>query len=71
MTTSHSVDDAINSRMSCRAFTQREVTRETVMDILSVASRAPSGTNTQPWSVYVLQGKARNALVAEVNFARA
>ncbi len=66
MTTSHSVDDAITSRMSCRAFTQREVTRETVMDILSVASRAPSGTNTQPWSVYVLQGKARDALVAEV-----
>ena len=48
MSTSLTVDDAIDSRMSCRAFTQREVARETVMDILALSSRAPSGTNTQP-----------------------
>ena len=66
MSTSLTVDDAIDSRMSCRAFTQREVARETVMDILALSSRAPSGTNTQPWKVYVLHGKVRDALVAEV-----
>lgn len=60
------VDAAITSRMSARAFTQQEVTRETLQDILRVASRAPSGTNTQPWKVYVLQGRSREMLVDKV-----
>ena len=66
MSSSQTVDDAINSRMSCRAFTDLAVNRETILEILSLASRAPSGTNTQPWKVYVVQGKARDALVDEV-----
>ena len=69
MSSSLTVDDAINSRMSCRAFTDRAVSRETILEILALASRAPSGTNTQPWKVYVLQGKVRDALVAEVRAA--
>ncbi len=60
------VDHAITSRMSARAFTQREVSRELITEILQVASRAPSGTNTQPWKVYVLQGATRDALVDKV-----
>jgi nitroreductase len=42
------------------------VARETIADVLQVASRAPSGTNTQPWKVYVLQGASRDALVNKV-----
>lgn len=62
-----SVDDAIQSRFSCRAFHRHQpVARETVEDILRVASRAPSGTNHQPWKVYVLQGASRDALVEKV-----
>lgn len=62
-----SVDDAIESRFSCRAFhREREVPRPLVEEILAVASRAPSGTNTQPWRVYVLQGASRDALVEKV-----
>lgn len=60
------VEAAITSRMSVRAFTQQEVTREVILGILQVASRAPSGTNTQPWKVYVLQGRSREALVNKV-----
>jgi nitroreductase len=60
------VDHAITSRMSARAFTQQVVSRELITDILQVASRAPSGTNTQPWKVYVLQGATRDALVDKV-----
>jgi len=60
------VDHAITSRMSTRAFTQQAVSRELITDILQVASRAPSGTNTQPWKVYVLQGASRDALVEQV-----
>ncbi|MGE0331022.1 MAG: nitroreductase [Ramlibacter sp.] len=61
-----SVDAAIESRFSARAFLPRAVAREQIADILRVASRAPSGTNTQPWKVYVLQGDSRDALVKKV-----
>jgi nitroreductase len=37
-----------------------------IADILRVARRAPSGTNCQPWKVYVLQGESRNSLVEKV-----
>jgi nitroreductase len=60
------VDHAITSRMSARAFTQQAVSHELITEILQVASRAPSGTNTQPWKVYVLQGATRDALVDKV-----
>ena len=60
------VDQAITSRMSVRAFLPDTVPRETLMQVLDVASRAPSGVNTQPWKVYVLQGATRDALVSKV-----
>lgn len=64
--TSMSVADAINSRMSIRAFTPQAVARELITELLQLASRAPSGTNTQPWKVYVLQGQSRDTLVDKV-----
>ena len=60
------VDAVITSRMSARAFTAQDVPSETIEQLLEVASRAPSGTNTQPWKVYVLQGESREALVNKV-----
>lgn len=56
------VDAAIESRHSMRAFLPTPVPREVIEDILRVASRAPSGTNTQPWQVHVLTGAARQRL---------
>lgn len=61
-----SVDAAIEGRLSVRAFLPKPVPRETMEHLLRVASRAPSGTNTQPWKVYVLQGASRDALVQKV-----
>ena len=61
-----SVDAAIESRFSARAFLPTPVPRESIEDMLRVASRAASGTNTQPWKVYVLQGASRDALVEKV-----
>jgi nitroreductase len=58
-----SVDAAIESRFSARKFLPTPVARPVIEDILRVASRAASGTNTQPWKVYVLQGASRDALV--------
>jgi len=60
------VDEAITSRMSVRAFTAEPVPRPLIEAILQVASRAPSGTNTQPWRVYVVQGASRDSLVSKV-----
>jgi nitroreductase len=65
-TDAQSVDAAITSRMSTRAFLGQPVPRATIEHLLEVASRAPSGTNTQPWKVYVLQGASRDALVDKV-----
>lgn len=61
-----SVDAAITSRMSVRAFLDQPVARSTIEHLLALASRAPSGTNTQPWKVYVLQGASRDGLVGKV-----
>jgi nitroreductase len=56
------VDAAITSRRSIRAYLPTPVAREDVEAILSVAARAPSGTNTQPWKVHVLTGAAKERL---------
>jgi len=63
---SHSVDAAILSRFSARAYTNAPVARSVLEEILQVAARAPSGTNTQPWNVYVVQGATKDNLVNEV-----
>lgn len=60
------VDAAITSRHSIRAFLPTPVDRKTIEEILSVASRAPSGSNTQPWRVYVLEGASKLALSEKI-----
>ena len=60
------VDAAITSRKSIRAFLPTAVPRATIEEILRVASRAPSGTNTQPWNVYVLTGDAKAELSRKI-----
>jgi nitroreductase len=60
------VDAAITSRMSVRAFTGQSVEKQVLTHLLEVSSRSPSGTNTQPWKVYVLQGASRDSLVEKV-----
>ena len=60
------IDQAILSRQSIRDFLPAPVPRETIAHLLELAARAPSGTNTQPWKVYVLQGASRAALVEKV-----
>lgn len=60
------VDEAIRTRMSVRAFTAQPVEPALIREILELAARAPSGTNTQPWRVYVLRGASRDTLVQQV-----
>lgn len=56
-TLQENVDHVIRSRRSLRAFLNTAVDVEDIRAILEVAARAPSGTNTQPWKVYVLTGE--------------
>lgn len=51
------VSTAIDTRMSCRAFLDTPVPRETIVSILEAAKRAPSGGNLQPWLVHALTGQ--------------
>lgn len=62
ITRTAAVDDAITSRRSIRAFLPDPVPRETIEQILAVASRAPSGTNTQPWTVHAVTGERLESL---------
>ena len=60
------VDAAITSRRSIRAFLPTPIAREDIEQLLRVAARAPSGTNTQPWKVYVLSGEKKQRLTQQI-----
>lgn len=62
---------AIESRFSARAFLDTPVDKVIVEKILHVASRAPSGVNTQPWQVVVVTGKTKQQLSDALLAARA
>ena len=53
------VDEVMKGRYSCRAFLPAPVPKDVLKEILSIASRAPSGTNIQPWKVWVLTGETK------------
>lgn len=56
------VDEAILSRRSVRAFLPTEIPRATIEELLTIAARAASGTNIQPWHVHVLTGERKTRL---------
>jgi nitroreductase len=56
------VDEAITSRRSVRAFLPDAVPESTIREVLDVASWAPSGTNMQPWRVYVTTGETKERI---------
>lgn len=66
---SKNIDTIIKSRRSVRAFTSQAISQEEVRELLETASFAPSGTNTQPWQVYVVSGAKRDAIIHSVTDA--
>lgn len=60
------VDAVIRERRSSRAFLSKPVPSQVVNDILSLASRAPSGTNMRPWRVYVLDRAYIDAVTTSI-----
>ena len=61
-----SVDEAISTRRSVRAFLPDPVDDETIKDLLRLASRAPSGTNMQPWKAYVTRGAVKDQIADSI-----
>ena len=58
--------EAIAARKSIRAFKPDPVPEKTIKRILKIAQRAPSGTNTQPWHIYVCAGDVKQAITEDV-----
>lgn len=50
--------DAVITRKSIRAFSNKPVSKKVLYEILSAAVRAPSAVNTQPWELTVVSGEA-------------
>ncbi|MGV0853801.1 nitroreductase [Mycolicibacterium phlei] len=51
------VYQAVASRRSVRGFTDRPVPKDALQRVLAAAAWAPSGSNLQPWHVYVVTGE--------------
>jgi nitroreductase len=60
-----SLEDTIRNRHSVRGFLPDPVPRELMHKVFELAQWSPSGTNIQPWQVYVASGATRDALRAE------
>lgn len=60
------VDTVMTSRRAVRGFLPDAIPMDTIRAILEAARWAPSGSNTQPWKVYVLQGNARERLISQL-----
>lgn len=52
------VYDAVTSRCAVRGFTDQPVPVEVLERVLTAARWAPSGSNLQPWRIYVVTGEA-------------
>lgn len=60
---------AMTSRRSIRGFLPTLVPKRTVSEILKLASRAPSGSNVQPWCVHVVTGAVLGRLTKDMTEA--
>lgn len=60
------VFEALETRRAIRAFLPDPVDRATVERILTLAARAPSGSNIQPWKVWVVAGERLEHLSSRI-----
>ena len=60
------VSEAIRSRRSCRAFSEKPVDAPIIRGLLDTARFAPSGGNLQPWIVHVLSGDSMSRFRAHL-----
>lgn len=56
----------ITSRRSVRGYLPTPIEQADLEEIFRVASRAPSGSNIQPWKVYVVRGAKKDQLSQKI-----
>ncbi len=65
------ITEAIRTRKSIRDFKPDPVPKADLMEILAIASRAPSASNAQPWEFIIIGGNVledvRNANIEKLN----
>ena len=60
---------ALEQRKSTRAFLDKPISKEQIITLLDAAKQAPSGVNTQPWSVVAVTGKSKDNLQSKIEAA--
>lgn len=60
-------DEVVRARRSLRAFLPKPVDQQVLDTIFTVAQRAPSNCNTQPWVVHVASGETLEKLRSEMS----
>jgi len=68
MSSAAGVYHAVYTRQSIRRFTSQPVPPGVLERVLTAAADAPSGSNLQPWNVYVLSGDPLARLKKTVTF---
>lgn len=61
--------DFFFSRKVCRAFKDEPLDTKTIDRLLEIAQNAPSGSNMQPWEVYIVLNKKLEELREKINVA--
>lgn len=66
-----SVSELIKNRYSVRGFLPKAVPSEVIREVIEIAGRAPSGSNTQPWHITIVSGAALEKLKQSIADFRA
>lgn len=53
---------AIEKRRSIRKYQDKEVTDEVLLELIRLATLAPSGHNRQPWKFQIIKGESKNKI---------
>src|SRR3989344_3018107 len=59
-------NEAIATRRAVRGFLKDEIPGSVVRELLALASRAPSGSNIQPWKIHAVSGEPKRLLSAAI-----
>ena len=60
------VSEAMNTRLTCRAFTNKVPKKRIIVNIIEKAKRAPSGGNLQPWRIWLVSGEPLKSFLEDI-----
>jgi nitroreductase len=62
--------EALKSRSSIRAYSDKKIPKETLEKILTAAAMTPSGANMQPWTTYAISNEETLSSVGDAIIAK-